>query len=193
MTREDHLIRQLKKGKQECLDELIALTYPAVLRYCLWHMPDRESAQDAAQETFLKLVRFIGQYEHRGHFRAYLYRIAANTCTDMLRRIPPETALSEEISARLCYSEKELQAAEDRQQLAHALACLDNGSREILLLRYGQELTLREIAVVTGLPLRTVQTRLRRTLDRLRQTLAAEEKGGRTPHEHKTSHKESSA
>ena len=51
MTREDKLIRQLKKGRQECLDELIALTYPAVLRYCLWHMPDRESAQDAAQET----------------------------------------------------------------------------------------------------------------------------------------------
>ena len=69
MAREDELIRQIQKGRQECLDELIELYYPAILRYCLWHMPDSESAQDAAQETFLKLVRFIGRYEHRGHFK----------------------------------------------------------------------------------------------------------------------------
>ena len=87
MTREDELIRQIQKGRQECLDELIELYYPAILRYCLWHMPDSESAQDAAQETFLKLVRFIGRYEHRGHFKAFLYRIAANACIDIKRSL----------------------------------------------------------------------------------------------------------
>ncbi len=171
MAREDELIRQIQKGRQECLDELIELYYPAILRYCLWHMPDSESAQDAAQETFLKLVRFIGRYEHRGHFKAFLYRIAANACIDIKRSLPSAEPLSEEPDHIICRPESGYQAAEDRQLLAAAFASLQEDQRELILLRYGQELTLREIAAVTGLPLRTVQTRLNRTLKKLRLLL----------------------
>ena len=176
MTHEDRLIKQIKNGKRECLDELIKLYYPAILRYCLWHMPDRESAQDATQETFLKLVRFIDHYEHRGQFRAFLYRIAANTCIDIKRNLfTPEHLAGVESEAgchvqTAWYVEKGFVAAEDRQQLATALACLDDDTRELVLLKYGQELTLREIATVTELPIRTVQTKLRRALDRMKKT-----------------------
>lgn len=177
MTHEDKLIKQIKDGRAECMDELIELYYPAILRYCLWHMPDRESAQDATQETFLKLVRFIGHYEHRGQFRAFLYRIAANTCIDMKRNtFMPERLADVESEAgchmhAACYVEKGFPTAEDRQQLAAAFACLDDGSRELVLLKYGQELTLREIAAVTELPMRTVQTKLRRALIKMKKTL----------------------
>ena len=181
MTHEDKLIQQIKNGRSECLDELIELYYPAILRYCLWHMPDRESAQDATQETFLKLVRFIGHYEHRGQFRAFLYRIAANTCIDMKRN----TFMSEQLTdmeseagchmQTACYTEKGFPAAEDRQQLSAALACLDDSSQELVLLKYGQELTLREIAAVTELPIRTVQTKLRRALKRMREAIVNDE------------------
>ena len=174
MTREDKLIRQLKKGRQECLDELIALTYPAVLRYCLWHMPDRESAQDAAQETFLRLVRFLGQYEQRGHFHAWLYRIASNVCADLRRRTPPALSYSEETVGQFACTEAGLQTAENRLLLARAYACLDSQTRELVLLRYGQELTYREIADITGIPARTVQTRLRRALVKMRRILSDE-------------------
>lgn len=171
MTHEDELIRQIKEGRQECLDELITLYYPAVLRYCLWHMPDPESAQDAAQETFLKLVRFIGRYEHRGQFRAFLYRIAANACIDLKRNLPDSKLLTEQEIETACYAETGFQAAEDRQQLAAAYSCLDKEDRELVLLKYGQELTLREIADVTGLPLRTVQTRIRRAMKKMHKKL----------------------
>ena len=177
MTHEDRLIKQIKNGKREYLDELIELYYPAILRYCLWHMPDQESAQDATQETFLKLVRFIDRYEHRGQFRAFLYRIAANTCIDMKRN----TSMSEQMLntesefgcyiQAICYAEQGFSVVEDKQQLAAAYAGLDNVQRELVLLRYGQELTMREISMVTGLPLRTVQTKLRRTLKQMREVL----------------------
>ena len=177
MTHEDRLIKQIKNGKREYLDELIELYYPAILRYCLWHMPDRESAQDATQETFLKLVRFIDSYEHRGRFRAFLYQIAANTCTDMKRNTlmseqltVPESGFGGYMQAGF-YAEKGFLAAEDRQQLAAAFDCLDDVSRELVLLRYGQELSLREISTVTDLPLRTVQTKLRRALTKMKQVL----------------------
>lgn len=171
LTHEDELIRQIQKGRQECLDELIELYYPAILRYCMWHMPDTESAQDATQETFLKLVRFIGRYEHRGQFRAFLYRIAANTCIDLRRRLPPQEPFPEEPGQVICRPESGYQAAEDRQLLATAFAILQDDQRELILLRYGQELTLREIAAVTGKPLRTVQTKLSRAVKKMRAHL----------------------
>lgn len=174
MTREDTLIKQIQNGRRECLDELVEMYYPAILRYCMWHTPDAESAQDAAQETFLKLVRFIDRYEHRGQFRPFLYRIAANACIDILRKdhavLLPEP-LATDSNASVIYTEEGFQQAEDRQQLMSAFACLDDEKRELVLLRYGQELTLQEIAAITGLPLRTVQTKLRRAMHRMRRTL----------------------
>ena len=49
------------------------------------------------------------------------------------------------------------------------LTCLDSETRELVLLKYGQELTLREIASITGMPLRTIQTKLRRALAKMQQ------------------------
>lgn len=177
MTHEDRLIKQIKNGNREYLDELIEQYYPAILRYCLWHMPDRESAQDATQETFLKLVRFMDCYEHRGQFRAYLYRIAANTCIDMKRSALTAESLADVESESGCcmptayYTENMFSAVENRQQLAAAFACLTDEARELVLLRYGQELSLREISTVTNLPLRTVQTKLRRALNKMKKAL----------------------
>lgn len=171
MAREDELIRQIKQGRRECLDELVELYYPAILRYCMWHMPDRESAQDATQETFLKLIRFIDRYSHRGQFKAFLYRIAANTCIDIKRKAAaaeyPTEPVSDEMLLADCRSESSFQRIEDRQQLARALDCVSPEQRELILLRYGQELSFKEIAAVTGLPLRTVQTKLRRAMQKL--------------------------
>ena len=171
MAREEELMKQIRNGRRECLDELVAFYYPAILRYCLWHMPDRESALDATQETFLKLVRFLDNYESRGAFRAFLYRIAANTCIDMKRKRAVTEPLSEVLLETVCAPECGYQAAEDRHQLATALTHLDNNMRELILFRYGQELTLREIADITGLPLRTVQTKLRRAVKVMREAL----------------------
>ncbi len=170
MAREDELIIQIKQGRRECLDELVELYYPAILRYCMWHMPDRESALDATQETFLKLVRFIDRYSHRGQFKSFLYRIAANTCIDIKRKTAATAELvSEELLLADCRSESSFQRIEDRQQLARALDCVSPEQRELILLRYGQELSLKEISAVTGLPLRTVQTKLRRAIQKLRR------------------------
>lgn len=85
MTREDELFGRLREGDEAALEELIRSHYPGILRYCLGHTPDRLTAEDAAQETFLKAVRHIDAYAHRGRFKAYLYKIAANTCTDLWR------------------------------------------------------------------------------------------------------------
>ena len=51
---EDKILKDLKSGTSDGLEELIEGYYPEILRYCIWHTPDRAAAEDAVQETFLK-------------------------------------------------------------------------------------------------------------------------------------------
>lgn len=53
MTREDEIFKKLKKGDPGGAEELVRLYYAEILRYCLFHLPDRSMAEDAVQETFL--------------------------------------------------------------------------------------------------------------------------------------------
>ena len=166
MTREDELFRRLRGGDGVALEELIIDAYPAILRYCLWHTPDRQTAEDAAQETFLKAVRHLDAYAHRGKFRAYLYKIAANTCTDLRRRNGrPEPLGPEE------YIEPGFEQVEAELSLMQLVSALPEKQREVVLLRYVHELKLREIAEVLDEPLRTVQSRLRSALKALKKSL----------------------
>lgn len=146
MTREDQLIERCKAGDAAALDELVRMYYPDILRYCLWHAPDRQSAEDATQETFIKMIRHLQGYTHR-HFRAFLYRIAANTCIDMQRRKGAAVPLPEGLEV----AEHGYDQAEADADLQRMVSSLPSEQRELVLLRFAQQLTLREMAEVTGL------------------------------------------
>lgn len=80
--RENELLRKIAKGETEYWEELIGMYYEDILRYCIYHAPDKTAAEDAVQETFLKVIRYMPNYRHRGKFRAFLYkslRIPAKT------------------------------------------------------------------------------------------------------------------
>ena len=100
MTREDEIFKKLKNGDESGVSELVELYYEDILRYCIFRLPDRYLAEDAVQETFLKVFRYFDDYRHKGRFRAFLYKVAANTCIDMMRKKRweqiPEDAAQEE-------------------------------------------------------------------------------------------------
>ncbi len=158
--------KQLMAGNEAAVEEVIRLYYAEILRYCRWHLADQTCAEDVAQETFLKFFRYLGSYSHQGKLKAYLYRIAANTCTDWQRKRKSE-ALPEEWSCE----ERGYDSAEQNADFIQQLRVLSQSSREIVLLRFGQDLTLREIGEVLNLPLRTVQSRLKKALKQLKQEL----------------------
>lgn len=171
MTHEDHLISKVKQGDVNAMNELITSYYPEILRYCLWHAPNRAAAEDAVQETFLKAIRCFGRYIHRGNFRAFLYRIAANTCTDMRRKKSTEELSLNEWESDFPYEEEGFQTVQDNLQLRQLVRNLPGKLQEIILLRFGQDLTLREISEITDIPLRTVQSRLRSAMKQLKKEL----------------------
>lgn len=171
MTREEELIRKTGQGDRTAMEELISIYYPEILRYCLWHAPNRDLAEDAVQETFLKVIRYFGTYTHSGKFRAFLYQIAANICMDMKKRKwMTETSLDDN-TQEMEYTEQGFDKVDEDLQLLDMVRSLNGEMKEIVLLKYGQDLTLREIAEVLHLPMRTVQSRLRRALKYLRTSL----------------------
>jgi len=162
--------KQLINGDERAAEKMVQLYYEDILRYCVWHLPNKAVAEDAAQETFLKFFRYLDKYTHRGQLKAYLYRIAANTCTDWLRKRKSE-ALPEEY---LCV-EAGYEQAEGWADFAGYLQLLSPLEREIVLLRFAQDLTLREIGETLDEPLRTVQSKLRQALKRLKQEMVKED------------------
>lgn len=166
MLHEDELLQRIKDGDISSLDELVALYYPGILRYCLWHTQNRQTAEDATQETFLKTIRHLDAYVHHGKFKAYIYKIAANVCIDYNRK-----RITEQLPDDLSKYDSSFEQIEAAADFASMLRCLPNEQQEAVLLRFVHELKVREIAEVTGVPMRTVQSRLRSALKRIEKDL----------------------
>lgn len=177
MTREEKLIQKMKQGDADAVNGLVALYYPEILRYCLWHAPNRSLAEDITQETFLKAIRHFDCCIQSGRLRPFLYRIAANTCIDMLRGNRPADLSLEETETEIPYRESGFEKVRSDMLLRQLIAALPDSQQEILLLRFGHDLTIREIAETLHLPLRTVQSRLRSALKKLKNNMEPR-KGG---------------
>ena len=167
MVNEDDLIRRIESGDSAGLDELVAAYYSDILRYCYWHTEDRQTAEDATQDAFLKAIKHLNSYIHRGKFRAYLYKIASNVCIDYHRKKSSEK-LPDEVPEKESHFEKK----ETEMYFSDVIRGLPWESQEIVLLRFVHELKIREIAQVVGLPLRTVQSRLRSSLKQIKSEMA---------------------
>lgn len=177
MTREEKLIQKTEQGDREAAGELVAIYYTEILRYCLWHARDRSLAEDITQETFLKAIRYLDCHTYKGRLRPFLYRIAANTCIDMLRNIRPPDLSLEETAIDVPCQEPGFEEIRSDMAMRQLIASLPSELQEIVLLRFGQDLTIRETAEVLNLPLRTVQSRLRSALRQLKKKFEREEGG----------------
>lgn len=178
--REDKLIKRIKQGDVTAADELIEKYYPEILKYCVWHAPNQTLAEDATQETFIKAIRYMNKYVHRGNFRAFLYKIAANTCIDMRRKQEtikafPEEMNLEQMQIEMSYEESGFNEVQALLDLQNMIRILPEEQREIVNLRFEHDLSIREIADITGIPLRTVQSRLRLALKKLKMEYGKEE------------------
>lgn len=158
------MVRRVRRGDEACADELVARHYAAVLRYCAWHCRDTATAEDLTQETFLRVFQNFSRYTERGKFRAYLYTVARGLCIDEARRRTADPFWEE--PAVGC---PELEQVEKADEVSRLLARLPVPQREAVLLRYGQGLTIKEIALVTGVPARTAQSRVRLALAAMRK------------------------
>lgn len=172
MTREKAIIRKAKQGDISALDELIRLYYSDIFKYCCWHTSSIEQAEDATQDTFYKAIRFINAYKNNGTFRAFLYKIALNTCIDLSRKNSlHDTHSLDNTNDEITITEIRYENIESDIDFALMLSSLTDKQRELVILRYAHDLTIKEIAEITGSNLRTCQSNIRKALKQLKNTL----------------------
>src|SRR6202167_2095354 len=80
------LLSHVRAGDTDAWGEMYRQFAPAIFRFCRRALPSREDAEDATTEIFMKVRQKIGQYDASRPFTAWLYRVAANHCWDLLRR-----------------------------------------------------------------------------------------------------------
>lgn len=158
---------------------LVEEHYDDVFAYCRRHTDSADEAQDATQEVFLRFMRAAKGYRDAGKPLAYLLTIARNICVDAAR---VRARATEELPAdgMLASSEPlspEIFGPDDAAGLRHALTSMPSGAREVLELRFDQELTFSEIAMVMGISRFAARRRLDAALDELRKKLVSREEG----------------
>lgn len=176
------LIRRYLAGDVAAFDDLMRAHEDKVFGICLRMLRNREAALDATQETFLTVFRKADRYQARAAFSTWLYRVAVNTCYDLLRRQqrsrvdpipegmdPPDTSADDVLAA-----------VEVRPDIEAALQAIQAEFRAALVLVDLEGLAIDTAADILGVPSGTIKSRVYRG----RRALAEHLGNLRNPVEH---------
>jgi RNA polymerase sigma-70 factor, ECF subfamily len=167
---------RLRRGDTAGLAGLMDRYQDRLLRYLRRLLGEEAVAEDAFQQTWLKVAERISRYDPARPFGPWLFAVARNLALDHLRRQRPESLEETEEPAAVADTVDPLAHAVASQRgacLARALALLGPLDREVLSLRFEEELLLPDLAQALGVPLPTAKARLYRALTRLRAGLLA--------------------
>jgi RNA polymerase sigma-70 factor (ECF subfamily) len=176
----DSELTRLRSGDVEAAAALMERYQHRLYRYLLRLVHQPDAAEDLFQQTWVRVMERIASYNPELKFDGWLFALAHNLAVDYLRRYRPESLdeplpsgdlRSEVIAGSARSALEQLLERERAGGLAEAVAELPFSFREVLTLRFEEEMQLEEIAGVLALPLGTVKTRLHRGLKHLRRTL----------------------
>lgn len=155
------------------MEEMISAYYEQIYRFCYWKTGDRVEAQDLTQDTFFRFLDSAQTYSDIENPGAFLYTIARNLCLNWHKRI--RTISLEELDHCEPYAAEDFsEMSASKVALSGAVSALPEQLREILLLRYGQDLKVGEIAEILGLSRFQVMYRIRSALYQLKRNLGKE-------------------
>lgn len=176
------IARGLRRRDPELLDRLIERYQHRLLRYLVFLTGNRDLAEDIFQETWIRVMERGNQYNGKSKFDTWLFAIARHLVIDWSRKKTPTSleALQEQYGSETPFDPPSkgpspfdaVTVREGRENMQAALARLDSLHREVLVLRFHEELSLEEIANLTRAPLSTVKSRLYRGLAALKPSLA---------------------
>lgn len=143
--------------------------YDEIFRYCARRLPTVEDAKDATQDVFLRLAKSQALYDSREKPLAYLYTCARHACIDIARRTRPVSPLGDDDAERIPDPTQERYPQD--LVMADALSRLPDDEREVLELRYGQDLKMAEVSAALGKSRFALYRIERRALGNLRRMI----------------------
>lgn len=156
-------------------DDLYMQYHRIVFGVCLSILHNEEAAKDITQEVFIRLYQWRSRIKDENKIKGWLCVTARNMSLNSLRITARESALGE-VCAVGTDPEEIYIVKEEQSEFFSAISALKDSYSEILSLRYGLDFSIREIAVVTGMPVASVYTRLHRAERALEKRLKEAEK-----------------
>jgi RNA polymerase sigma-70 factor, ECF subfamily len=167
---ERRLVREVQRGSATALEELFRREWPRAYRAAYLVVHDAAAAEDIAQEAFLAAVRAIDRFDRRRPFGPWMHRIVVNRAIDVTR----SRALRREVDAAAAHATEappDSPSSPLPDDVVAALAGLSPEHRAVVVLRFVFDYTPGEIARALDMPRGTVNSRLRRALDRLGEVI----------------------
>lgn len=177
---DESLMQAYGAGNLAAFEALYARHRAGLYRYILRSVRNTHQADDLFQETWSRVVDARARWQPRAKFTTWLLQIAHNLIIDAYRRQPAAASLADSEAALAALAgaeheqpEQQLSDFQTRRRLQMAIEQLPDEQRHAILLRLEHDLSLEEIADVTGAPRETVKSRLRYATQHIRKALSA--------------------
>lgn len=181
---DEMLVRRYVEGQDEAFDALLSRYKDRLYSYIVHQLHDREKANDIFQDTFVKVIMTLrsGRYTENGKFYAWLQRIAHNLVIDHYRSVETESTISDdETDGRLLENvavatesrEDEFITTQTLKEVRDMMNHLPEAQRQVVFMRFYQNLSFKEIADETGVSINTALGRMRYALLGMRRMAGA--------------------
>lgn len=169
----EELARHALEGDHDALDSLVRALQGDIYGLALRMLWNREDAEDATQETFLRAYRSLARYEERQAFRTWLFQILINRCrTAAVRRERRHRMFLVDDNAVASASVRPAAETSDlRAELQRVVDALDPDQREAFLLKHVEQLSYDQMAAATGVGVSALKMRVKRACDRMQWML----------------------
>jgi RNA polymerase sigma-70 factor, ECF subfamily len=176
-------IKQVLKGDQNAFGEIVEMYKDKVFQISYRMLGNRHEAEDIVQEAFIRAYVNIQRYNLELKFSTWLYRITTNLCIDRIRKKKPDYYLDAEVKgtegltmysqvpSKTTLPEDDVESLELQDTIQKEIMKLPEKYRSVIVLKYIEELSLKEISEILEMPLGTVKTRIHRGREALRKRL----------------------
>lgn len=171
------LIEQVLNGRQPAYALLLERYQSYVFTLVLKYVPEREQAEELAQDVFIKAYRSLCDFRMESKFSTWLYTITHYTCISWLRKNRPQTTFMEEETLAFI-ADRQLQTTVDsselrsrREMIDRAISLLPARDAALIFLFYKAEQTIEETGQILGLPLNNVKVGLHRARQKLKKIM----------------------
>ena len=171
---EVRLAKLSRSGDRRAFSELVNLYKDKMFHLGYRMLGQSHEAEDIVQETFLRVYSNLDRYDETQKFSTWIYRIATNLCIDRLRKRKPSYSLDAEVSdsegadwyalmpSDQVTPESEYLLSETQLHIRQTIDTLPEKYKTVIILRYLQDMSLKEISEVLEMPMTTVKTRVHR-------------------------------
>ena len=159
---------------EQILDRLMREYGDSVFRMCFLYLKDYHLAEDATQETFMKAMRSYDSFLHNSKEKTWLIRIAINTCKNVMRTRWFRFPMMDIEEQQYLDIQNSIEELIEKDSISSAIMSLKRKDRELIILYYYQELSVKEISVIMNKKENAINQQLKRARKKLKDYLKEE-------------------